>query len=239
MSKFYEIFEAEKENLIKRLRAHPFLARCRNGEMTLTELKVFLIQQGLYSTYFTRYLCAMMANLPGNPEVLALAGNLFEELGFAKDSPTPHSLIYRDMLSEFGLSLNNAVPTEGTSNLIDTMFQFCKKNNPAFGLGALCLGAEALVPALYSDIIAGFEHIEVAKDKIAFFHIHVECDDGHAETIQRIMLDVVERDAQQLQNIVSAGQALVDARIAFFSSLDLLNKGKATDDLLEGETFTL
>ena len=75
------VLETTKENLIHRVRAHPFLERCRNGTITLNELKEYLVQQGLYSAYFTRYLCALMSNLPSSDAVLKLAENLFEELG--------------------------------------------------------------------------------------------------------------------------------------------------------------
>ncbi|AKJ26899.1 TenA family transcriptional regulator [Caldimonas brevitalea] len=215
-----ETLEATKLALIERTRKHSFLARCRAGTVTLDELKLMLVQQGLYSTYFTRYLCAMMANLPSNQEVLALAENLFEELGLAPDSPRPHYLIYRDMLEHFGLTLERARPLPGTRQLIDAMFANCRDPNPARGLGALCLGAEALVPAVYSDILAGFSACGAQPEELEFFRIHVECDDGHAETIRDIMVQLAAGDNDQIDQMLEAGRHLVDARLAFFSSIE-------------------
>ncbi|OHX13432.1 TenA family transcriptional regulator [Chromobacterium sphagni] len=214
------LFESTKEQLIERIRSHSFLKRCRSGEVSLDELKIFLVQQGLYSAYFTRYLCAMMANLPSNEEVLELAENLFEELGLAPNSPRPHHLIYREMLEHYSLSLDGAQPLAGTRRLIDSMFLHCRNLNPAAGLGALCLGAEGLVPVMYGEIIRGFEAQGAIRRDIEFFHIHVECDDGHADTIREIMLDIASSTPEQIDVMLSAGMSLVDARLDFFSSIE-------------------
>ncbi|HEV7372757.1 iron-containing redox enzyme family protein [Arenibaculum sp.] len=209
-----------KQRLIDRVRQHPFLGRCRQQTVTLDELKVFLVQQGMYSSYFTRYLCAMMGNLPRNDYVLKVASNLVEELGLAEDSPTQHSTMYREMLAHFGLSREGAKPLLGTRRLIDTMFDHCRDPKPARGLGALCLGAEMLVPAVYTDVIAGFQGCGVSSGAVAFFQQHVECDDGHADIMWEIMMELVKDDPGQVALMVNAGEALVDARLAFFTSIE-------------------
>lgn len=220
MEMHLDVLEEAKAGLVARIRDHSFLARCRSGDVPLDELKLFLVQQGLYSSYFTRYLCALMANLPDNADVQKLAGNLCEELGLTDDSETPHSLVYRAMLEHFGLSLNGARPLIGTRRLIDTMFDHCRHPDAARGLAALCLGAEALVPVVYADIIKGFEAHGVAAGALAFFHIHVECDDGHAETMRDILVEIAQRDGERIQTMLSAGEALVDARLAFFDAIE-------------------
>ncbi|GAA5445947.1 hypothetical protein Misp06_04154 [Microbulbifer sp. NBRC 101763] len=215
-----ELLEANKDLLIEQTRAHPFLKRCRDGSVTIEELKIFLVQQGIYSSYFVRYLCAMMANLPSNKEVHELAENLMEELGLEPDSPKPHAEIYRETLEHFGLSLENAEMLPGTQYLIDTMFQHCRDLRASSGLGALCLGAEALVPDLYSDIVAGFRSCGIADKHLTFFLLHIECDDGHAETIRDIMIEIGSQDASQLDVMLDAGRRLVQARQQFFDSIE-------------------
>lgn len=213
------VLETTKENLIHRVRAHPFLERCRNGTITLNELKEFLVQQGLYSAYFTRYLCALMSNLPSSDAVLKLAENLFEELGLDGGDSTPHHIIYRSMLERFGLSIKGVEPTPSTKKLIETMLHHCKNPNPSYGLGAICLGAEALVPSLYADIITGFTSCGIAAKDIDFFRVHVECDDGHAETLRDMMVDVADNDTNQVGIMLQTGRALADARFDFFSGI--------------------
>jgi pyrroloquinoline-quinone synthase len=211
--------EYAQKRLIAQLAHHSFLARCRSGQISLDELKILLVQQGLYSSYFTRYLCALMSNLPSNTEVFELAENLFEELGFAPDSPTPHYLLYRDMLQAFELTLEGQTPTAATQYLIDTMFQHCRHPDPAVGLGALCLGAEGLVPHFYSDLIKGFAAHGIAAHTLRFFQLHIACDDEHAQTLARMMLARVEKHSSSLARIVNAGEALVNARCAFLDGI--------------------
>lgn len=209
-----------KRSLVERLRSHPFLHRCRAGAVSLDELKSFLVQQGIYGSYFTRYLCAMMANLPSNGHVLRLASNLWEELGLGTENAVPHSTMYRTMLGHFNVTLDGARPLLGTRRLIDTMFDHCRHPNAARGLGALCLGAEALVPAVYGDILAGFEACDTPSSALEFFYVHVQCDDGHADTMWDIMLELARHDPDQVDAMVSAGYAAVDARLDFLTSIE-------------------
>ena len=75
-----------------------FMSRCRSGVVSRRELEVFLVQQHHYSRHFTRYLCALLANLSNELDRLALTKNLFEEMGLGDMGDEPHVKIYRDML---------------------------------------------------------------------------------------------------------------------------------------------
>lgn len=187
-------------------------------------LKRFLVQQWFYSGYFTRFLCALMANLRSNAHVRDLAQNLFEELGLADDSQIPHFVIYRRMLGDLGLNCQDEKPTRGTLLLIDSMFSYCRQVDPSFGLGALCLGAEGLVPSMYQDLVAGFRAQGVPDETLHFFHLHITCDDDHALTLNRLMVELIEEEPACLSRIVSAGGALVSARMKFFD--DIIGDGK-------------
>jgi pyrroloquinoline quinone (PQQ) biosynthesis protein C len=214
------LFEEETQKLITRVQDHSFLRRCRDGSISLDELKSFVIQQGKYSAHFTRYLCALMSNLPSNAHILELAENLFEECGFEDKNSIPHSVIYKNMMEKMGVSLESAPLYPETEHLISTMLGHCKNPNSAYGLGALCLGAEALVPVVYSDLITGFKACGVPAEHLEFFSIHVECDDGHAETIRDIMVEISCKDQEQAKIIIEAGAALVNARMEFFSGIE-------------------
>ena len=211
--------QVTQQSLINRLSAHPFLVSCREGCASLDTLKQLMVQQGLYSSHFTRYLCALMANLPSNDHVLELAENLFEELGLAPGSPTPHYILYRDMLKAFNLRLEDAKPTSGTRQLIDAMYAHCRCSDPAVGLGALCIGAEGLVPSLYADYVNGFEAHGIGRDTIKFFYLHIACDDEHALTLSRMMAEQVTKEPESMERILAASEALVNARWAFLDGV--------------------
>lgn len=201
---------------------HPFLRRCADGTVGFGELERFLVQQGKYSRFFTRYLCALISQLDDAASVLRLAENLAEELGLGDGGGVPHSRIYADMLERFGLRADEHPTYPETQNLIDTMFMLCRQPGGVAGLGALCLGGEALVPAVYAAVMRGFLGHGVPEDSLEFFSLHIHCDDDHAETMYGIIEALVERDPANRVRILAAGEVAIDARLRF---LDALSEG--------------
>jgi pyrroloquinoline quinone (PQQ) biosynthesis protein C len=202
------------------VRQHPFVRRCASGRVTLGALKTFLAQQGKYGAYFTRYLCALISNLDDGADVMRLAQNLSEELGFGGTGQEPHSLMYARMLGDFGIDLKRAPTLPGTQGLIDTMFDYCKQKNPAYGLAALCLGAEAIVPQLYRDLMHGFTARGVPPERLEFFRIHIECDDGHSEIMRDILARMLEQEPRHCDAVFEASARLIEARLSFFTNIE-------------------
>jgi pyrroloquinoline-quinone synthase len=207
--------------LTDRVLRHPFLMGCANGTVTLDELRAFLVQHGKYSKYFTRYLCALISQLDEADDVLRLAENLTEELGCGADAEvrTPHSRIYADMLKDFGIDLDAYPVNPETQNLIDTMFMLCRQPRGTAGLGAMCLGAESLVPAVYARIVEGFRCRGVDPRRLEFFSIHIECDDGHAATMYEVLVRQTEESPSCQITALNAGDIAISARLRFFDAL--------------------
>src|SRR5687767_2574663 len=130
---------------LKTLDQSLFLERCRDGAVTRAELTDFLVQQFHYSRHFTRYLCALLANLTNEGDRASLTENLFEEMGLGEEEQIPHSKIYRDMLTNLGLDPSRVPAYKETQELSETMLKLCSNEDWIIGLGALCLGAEAIV----------------------------------------------------------------------------------------------
>lgn len=209
-----------RDELTARIRSHPFLRCCRDGTVTAHAMRTFLEQQALYSQHFTRFLCALMSRLQGNDQVLALAANLFEELGLDGAETIPHSEIYRDMLRSFGIAQPaDDMARPETRALIAEMYELCRDDDCASGLGALCLGAEALVPAVYGDILLGLKALGYRDEDCVFFQIHVDCDDGHAETMEQIMIEIVTKSPHRIPILTTAGRRIVEARYSFFDGI--------------------
>lgn len=204
----------------QRLLGHPFLARCATGKVTMAELRRFLIQQGIYSRYFTRYLCALISHLEEGEDVLQLAGNLAEELGYGGEvNGIPHSRLYADMLKDFEIDFSEQDIYPETQNLIDTMFMLCRQPGGLAGLGALCLGAEAVVPAMYERLIEGFRNCGVSAHRLEFFRIHIDCDDGHAETMFELITRRTRNSTSSLIGALQAGEIALNARLRFFDAI--------------------
>jgi len=208
-----------KEEMIHQISKHPFLTQCRSGEVSLDRLNTFLVQQGKYSRHFTRYICQLMVNLESNDDVLSIFDNLFEELGFGEVKEPPHSQIYRSMLQGFGLDLDMQPTLPSTQRLIDTMMNFCKQPKGVYGLAALCLGAEAIVPQLYSDIVTGFVEQGVPPQQLNFFTLHIECDDGHADTMLAILSRLIIAKPALFEVVRHAAFLTIQARIEFLDDM--------------------
>jgi pyrroloquinoline quinone (PQQ) biosynthesis protein C len=214
-----DFLESASREFVSRLREHPFIQRCRNQTASREEMNRFLVQHGKYGAYFTRYLCALMSNLPSAAEVTRLAENLAEEIGFGDDGGVPHSQIYAEMLADFGLDPAEQESYPETEALSQTMLTLCRQPGGAAGLGALCLGAEAVVSEMYSDLVQGFIGCGVDSSRLGFFHLHIECDDAHAATMRDIIATMVEQDPTQRLIVLNAGQVALQARLRFFDGL--------------------
>jgi len=198
----------------------PFLKKCREGTVSRTSLERFLVQQYFYSRHFTRYLCALLSNIHNDEHRRELTENLVDETGMGKVTSTPHSRIYRKMLDRLGVDPAKSEPLPETQALIDTMWESCRSPNPAVGLGALCLGAEAIVPHIYSQIVAGFSAVGEDPNALDFFHIHIACDDEHALTMKRIIEEELTTPEQKNALTTSAARAIA-ARTRFFRALEV------------------
>jgi pyrroloquinoline quinone (PQQ) biosynthesis protein C len=202
-----------------RLLAHPFLRRCADGSVTDAELRAFLVQQGKYSGYFTRYLCALISRLEDGEAVLQLAQNLCEELGLGEAQQMPHSQLYARMLAGFGVRPERHATAPETQALIDTMFDLCGRAAGAPGLGALCLGAEAVVPDFYSGVMAGFRARGYPQEALHFFAIHVECDDAHATTMFDVIEKMMDHAPETREQVFQAADQAIAARLRMLDAV--------------------
>jgi pyrroloquinoline-quinone synthase len=182
-------------------------------------LERFLVQQYHYSRHFTRYLCALLANLASETDRFALTENLFEEMGLGGMGEVPHSQIYRRMLDACGLDPAVQPPLAETTALVRTMLRLCSDSDPLVGLGALCLGAEAIVPHVYQQILTGLLRAGFPEPDLTFFPLHIEGDDEHALTMKRIIeRELAERPGKR-EVLRAAAEEIIEARRAFFVAL--------------------
>ena len=126
-------YDAILQSALDTLEDSTFLARCQDGSITRQELRDFLVQQFHYSRHFTRYLCALLANLANEGDRASLTGNLFEEMGLGGTEQIPHSKIYRDMLANLGLDPALVPVAKETRELSETMLKLCSKETSAWG----------------------------------------------------------------------------------------------------------
>jgi hypothetical protein len=106
-------------------------------------------------------------------------------------------------------------PTHG----IETMPECCRNSRPIIGLGALCLGAEAIVPKVYSTILNGFDAVREPRENLHFFTIHVSDDDEHAHTMRNIILRELSNNSRSRHDLEYGAARALDARVEFFEGI--------------------
>jgi pyrroloquinoline-quinone synthase len=207
------------QDMMRRLNATPFLTSCRKGTASREELGEYLLQQYHYSRHFTRYLCALLANMERDDDRGVMTENLFEEMGLSSNDGISHAWIYRNMLSVLHLDPEVTGPSPETKLLVDTMLRLAADPDPMKGLGALCLGAEAIVPELYAQILNGLIHAGFPEEDLVFFPMHIVDDDEHARTMGRIIEREIAHSPQALAALLEGGRESLESRIGFFEAL--------------------
>lgn len=206
-----------KPEWLNSLRATSFLSRCRTGTVSRRELELFLKQHHYYSQHFTRYLCALISNLQNEDDRRLLTTNLFDEMGLL--TGVSHAEIYRRMILTILPSGNDVGVFPATQALIETMLECCRNSRPMVGLGALCLGAEAIVPEVYSTILSGFDAVREPRENLHFFTIHVSDDDEHARTMRNIILRELSNNPRSRHDLEYGAARAFDARAEFFEAI--------------------
>ena len=183
-----------------------------------------MAQHYFYSGYFTRYLCAMMASLPDNSDVKAICENLFEEMGFEDATKKTHTEIYAETMRLCDVFPKDYSILSGTKNLIRTMFEYCRSNHPLHGLAALCLGAEAIVPLIYRDIVSGCQSVGFDESALEYFYLHMACDDAHSLTMRKIIDRLISENPSEVEDVRSIACDMIAKRIDFFSDISNTDK---------------
>lgn len=206
-------------DLLAELYAHPFLATCREGKAGSELLRAFLVQHHYYSQYFTRYLCAMMASLPNQSDVKALADNLFEEMGLDREGSETHAELYLKSMAAAGAKAGSQPMLAQTRLLTDAMFRYCRSVEPLDGLAALCLGGEAIVPVVYGAVLSGMQQAGVSAEGLEFFRIHVEEDEGHAIVMRKIIDQLLDAHPYRRNKVIAIGEDMVRLRMAMLGAI--------------------
>jgi len=161
---------------------------CAAGALTRDDFRFFFSQYYLYTRSFTRYLAALMASCESDLHRSRLAENIWEEGGGAAPERR-HAEIFRRFLREgLDVDVDDVDFSDVTRFFVREYLDFCLHAHPAAGSAFLSLGTEGIVPRMYAILVDGLLKAGVAEEHIAFFRIHMECDDEHAETLEQMMV---------------------------------------------------
>lgn len=188
------------------------------GAFDRGDLAYIFGQYQLYSKSFTRYLSAVMANLENDLFRAELAQNLWEEGGGCEPTKRHAELFRRFLRDALGVTPEDVEFDAGTQHFVREYLGYCLGNDGLAGSAFLSLGTESIVPRMYLAFVEGLRLAGLRDDQLEFFHLHIACDDDHAETLERIMLSYAQ-EPRWLDACKRAMTRALDLRHAFFERL--------------------
>jgi mannose-6-phosphate isomerase-like protein (cupin superfamily)/pyrroloquinoline quinone (PQQ) biosynthesis protein C len=190
-----------------------------NGTLTKRDMQYVFSQYQLYSRSFTRFISAVMATCDSDLFRARLSENLWEE-GGGCDPAKRHAEIFRHFLrTALEIERPEAVePDPHTQFFVREYLAFCLAGDPLAGSAFLSLGTESIVPRMYEIFVKGLRSAGVRNEDLEFFHLHIACDDDHAETLQQMMLSYAH-EPRWFETCVRAMNRALDLRLEFFERL--------------------
>jgi len=200
---------------------HPFVERCRAGQLTLAQVRVLGAQMYKFCHQFPSFLALALASCPQDDARIVIGENLWDELGEG-DPLRAHAALFRQFTRALGLddAQLTAVPAlPETAALIDTYMSLSDRYGVLGILGALCYASEGIVAALYSHIQGALRQTaSFDRDALMFFEVHIHVDDGHADKLESILLPMLRAPEDELL-VEQAVHTAMDARCAFFDGV--------------------
>lgn len=198
---------------------HPLLQAMRSGCVSLEGMRQVLTQHHFYARHFTRFLCAMISRLDSLDDIKLLMENLLEELGVEGDHDVTHAELFQKTLRSVGATPLTEAPLPQTTDLARTILGLCRHNDPAEGLAALCLGAEAIVPLIYPPMLTALEHLGISEAGQEFFRLHINEDEGHALKMLGILQRMTDQSPARKMHAIAAGRLAIAKRCDMFDAI--------------------
>jgi pyrroloquinoline quinone (PQQ) biosynthesis protein C/mannose-6-phosphate isomerase-like protein (cupin superfamily) len=203
---------------------HPFwncrlLAGFAQGAFSRDDLRHVFSQYHLYTSSFTRFIAAVMANCESDLFRAQLSANLWEEGGGCEPSRR-HAEIFRHFLHRsLGIEdVDQIAYAPYTRHFVQEYLAQSARSEPMAGAAFLSLGTEAIVARVYQIMKTGLRRAGIAEDELEFFDIHIACDDEHAVTLEKMMASYAHQPGWFDACTAAANRAL-DLRTEFFDNL--------------------
>ncbi|HEX5684032.1 MAG TPA: iron-containing redox enzyme family protein [Ideonella sp.] len=201
--------------------SHPFVERCRAGQLTLSQVRVIGAQMYKFCHQFPSFLALALAACPQEDARIVIGKNLWEELGEG-DPQRAHASLFRQFTRALGVDdvHLSAIPAQPeTAALIDTYRSLGDDYGVQGILGALCYASEGIVAALYSHIQRGLRQAGTFdREALMFFEVHIHADDEHADKLEAILLPMLSTFEDELL-VQQAIRTAMDARCLFFDGV--------------------
>ncbi len=201
---------------------HPFLKKFSGGKLTLDRIRIFARQYYLYSRWFTRYVSAVIANMPDERPRAYLVENLYQESGEG-DPQQSHPAIFRRFLTALRLDaaeVERTEPLPETRLFIHEYLYVCSNGHFLEALGALGPGTESIVPYIYHPIYEGLRKEPLLNEEdVEFFTLHMRLDVEHSANIKEALLEYAVTSENQAL-IRQGAMEILGARTVLWNGLE-------------------
>jgi pyrroloquinoline quinone (PQQ) biosynthesis protein C len=195
----------------------------RDNKLVLDDLKIFFSQYYYYSKRFIQLLASMMVKCDIPELNRSLIENLWEESG-EEDSSKSHPLLFRDFLKNALYIENvNDVKTHDFSKVFfNNYLNLCMNSSPLQCSAILAFATEGIIPKLYNIFRSNMLNLNIPENDLEFFTVHIECDDGHAESLEKIVKHYAKFDSEWEKTCKSAIDVALNLRDNFFEEVRLV-----------------
>lgn len=220
------------KSALGRIVNHPLLIALSEGRVDIEGIRTLLIQQHHYSRHFTKYLTTLISKLENISDTHSLLENLIEEMGAENGVSETHAEIFQDTLKAIHADINCEPAFHSTTNLATSVMNHCRSNDSVEGISALCLGAEAIVPIIYTPILKALKHHNIDISGTRFFTIHIEGDEDHAITMLKILTRITHEKPDARKKAIEVGTDVISKRCDMFDEIwrVICERKKTKDD---------
>lgn len=167
---------------------NPLLLACQEGQLSRDDFRFLFAQYYFYAKNFTKLLAGSMLYCDNDYYRSQLSANLWEE-GGGQEIEKRHAELFRQFLKQdLNLDLEGIQFQSYTKHFFKQYMDLCSNANPIISAAALSFGTEGIVSRLYAVLIKGLKKAGFQDAALDFFHLHVSCDDDHAETLEEMTL---------------------------------------------------
>jgi pyrroloquinoline quinone (PQQ) biosynthesis protein C len=216
---------------------HPYLLALKNGEFSNNKeiLKDFAAQYGAYSSWFPRYLTAVISKLENPTHREHLLDNLAEESGHLHEEDIeaiaamgikeewvqgiPHPKLFRRFQTAMGIEHHTQNDIE-VEIWRESFLSLAQDGTAATAVGAIGLGTESIVKYIYRHLIEAIEnYTDLKLEEYVFFPLHTEVDDEHGKTLLRIAEELSSDNSQAFHDLRKGMLMALNLRAAYWDGM--------------------
>jgi pyrroloquinoline quinone (PQQ) biosynthesis protein C len=228
---------------------HPYLLALKNGEFSNNKeiLKDFAAQYGAYSSWFPRYLTAVISKLENPTHREHLLDNLAEESGHLHDEDIEaiatlgikkewvqgiaHPKLFRRFQDAMGVDRGqlNGIEVEIWR---ESFLSLVQDGSATAAVGAIGLGTETIVKFIYKHLIEAIEnHTDLSLEEYVFFPLHTEVDDEHGLILLKIAEELANESEKTAFELRKGMLKALNLRAAYWD--DMYARAKKLDAQLQ------